>query len=77
MEAEMIDRRVVDVIYSLGRETDTPQKIVKAVVRNTLPSIRLLAQFPKGGKKIVSVGVVLAGSLICRRASNGLVSPRR
>jgi uncharacterized protein YwqG len=49
-EAEMIDKRIADVIYAIGRETDTPQEIVESVVRRALPSIRLIAQFPKEGE---------------------------
>ncbi|HWG42106.1 MAG TPA: YwqG family protein [Gemmataceae bacterium] len=47
----MIDKRVVDVIHALGHETDTPQEIVADIVRRALPSIRLVAQFPKKGKR--------------------------
>jgi uncharacterized protein YwqG len=50
-EVEMIDNRVVDVIHAAGRETDAPQEIVESVVRRLLPSIRLIAQFPKDGEE--------------------------
>lgn len=45
----MIDKRVVDVIRAVGSETNAPQEIVEAVVRDALPSIRLVAQFPRKG----------------------------
>ncbi len=47
----MIDNRVVAAIYSVGHETDAPPEIVESVARRVLPSIRLIAQFPKGGEK--------------------------
>jgi uncharacterized protein YwqG len=50
METAMIDKRVIDVIRSVGRETDAPQEIVEAVVRGVLPSIRLVPQFPRNDK---------------------------
>jgi hypothetical protein len=50
VQAEMIDKRVADVIYPLGRQTNTPDEVVEAVVRRALPSIRLIAQFPREGE---------------------------
>src|SRR5437870_423220 len=46
----MVDKRVVDVIQGLGRQTDAPPEVVEGVLRGTLPSIRLVAQFPKSGE---------------------------
>jgi uncharacterized protein YwqG len=40
----MSDKRVLDVIHHLARETDTPAVVVDAVVRRLLPSIRLVPQ---------------------------------
>ncbi len=46
----MIDKRIADVIREVGRETDTPQDVVQAVIQEALPSIRLVPQFPREGE---------------------------
>ena len=46
-EVAMIDKRVEDVVRAVGRQTHVPVKIVHAVVRRVLPSIRLVPQFPR------------------------------
>jgi len=43
----MTDKRVIEVIRAVGRETGVPEEIVEAVVRRVLPSIRLVPQFPR------------------------------
>jgi hypothetical protein len=50
-ETEMIDKRVADVIYTLGRETDTPDEVVEAVVRRALPRFASSPSSPGKAKR--------------------------
>jgi uncharacterized protein YwqG len=43
----MTDKRVIEEIRAVGRETNAPEEIVEAVVRRALPSIRLVPQFSR------------------------------
>src|SRR5262245_59397271 len=57
----MIDKRVADVIHTIGRETDAPQELIEAVVGRARPSIRLVAQFPKAGETLRLGGCRIGG----------------
>jgi uncharacterized protein YwqG len=57
----MADKRVIEVIRAVGRETDVPEDIVEGVLRRTLPSIRLVPQFPREAEPLQLGGCRIGG----------------